>query len=108
MGGLAMQVPPVPAALQPPNAFGRFIAGIVGFTDRSQGRQMVFHCPDLYVVHSARNICCLSDQFRRLGPAVAPLVYGAGAVAQPSFVTVLVFNDLRSNPAVLLDFNSTP
>ena len=108
MGGLAMPVPPVPVALQPPNAFGRFIAGIVGFTDRSQGRQMVFQCPDLYIVHSARDICSSSDQFRRLGPVMAPMIHGAGAAAQPSFVTVLVFNDLRSNPAVLLNFNSTP
>ena len=107
-GGLALPIPPYPMALQPPNAFGRFIAGIAGFTDRSHGRQILFHCPDWVVVYSARDACSASEQFRRLGPVVARMVHGAGAVAQSSFVTALIINDLRSNPTVLTNFNSTP
>jgi hypothetical protein len=107
MGGLALPIPAPPHILQPPNAFGRFIASIPGFNDRSQGKQQLFHCADLHIIHSATRHCEGSTQFRRLGPAIAALLHGAGAAAQPSFVTALVFNDVRSNPVTLQYFNLT-
>jgi hypothetical protein len=88
---------PIPLGVDavPPNALGRFTSQQQGVQDKSHGSFMLFYVDNLENLHRLPEILQSSNQFCRLGPAIAARI---GVPAEPSLLRVVVLDRMTGPP----------
>jgi hypothetical protein len=94
-------------AAAPPHALGNFLRAMPGVVDKSGGsNRLVFHVENNERLHEIHPRIMKADQFRRVGPAVAPLL--APPIApQPELVRFYTIERLNGAPLHYPAFTST-
>ncbi len=101
VGGAAL---PVGIDAAPPHALGRFISRQQGVQDKSHGAFLVFYVDNMENLYHLHGVLQSSNQFRRIGAAIAALF---GVPVEPALLRVVTLDNIRGPPRLYLNFNQT-